>query len=119
MSAIGICRKQQIGHWLSLQLVWSSQQVSHTRWQASFECVVIAAELKTTCLLAEDWIKQPLVDVSRIKERYNVVEALNTADQCREELHRNMMRQIPDVAMLSRKLSQSRATLEVSHISNK
>lgn len=62
--------------------------------------------------LLRDWMRRPLFDMRRIKERLDVVEALQVDQSCRIVLHHDLMRRVPDVAALSRRLAQKKATLQ-------
>ncbi|XP_076230523.1 DNA mismatch repair protein spel1 isoform X2 [Nomia melanderi] len=62
-------------------------------------------------LLAQ-WIRQPLKDLSLIKERHDIVEALVNDNELRSGLSDDHLRRIPDLQILSKKLSRKKATLQ-------
>ncbi|KHN81388.1 DNA mismatch repair protein Msh2 [Toxocara canis] len=66
---------------------------------------------KGQCLL-RDWMRRPLFDLRRINERLDVVEALCEMSSCRDKLFEDLLRRVPDVASLSRKLLQKKASLQ-------
>ncbi|XP_056014068.1 DNA mismatch repair protein Msh2-like isoform X2 [Ostrea edulis] len=62
-------------------------------------------------LLAQ-WIKQPLVDVNRIKERQNIVNFFVNNTEPRQMVAEDHLRGIPDFQRLSRKFQQRKASLQ-------
>ncbi|XP_043252756.1 DNA mismatch repair protein Msh2 [Colletes gigas] len=62
-------------------------------------------------LLAQ-WIRQPLKDLSLIKERHDIVEALVNDNELRSGLNEDHLRRIPDLQVLAKKLSSKKATLQ-------
>ena len=60
-----------------------------------------------------DWLRRPLFSLPEIEERLNVVEALFTSASARQSLHEDLLRRVPDIALLTRKLIQKKATLQV------
>uniref|UniRef100_A0A0M3K2D2 DNA mismatch repair protein Msh2 (inferred by orthology to a human protein) n=1 Tax=Anisakis simplex TaxID=6269 RepID=A0A0M3K2D2_ANISI len=62
--------------------------------------------------LLRDWIRRPLFDLRRINERLDAVEALCEVSGARETLYEDLLRRVPDVASLSRKLLQKKASLQ-------
>ncbi|XP_034173132.2 DNA mismatch repair protein spel1 [Osmia lignaria lignaria] len=62
-------------------------------------------------LLAQ-WIRQPLKDLSLIKERHDIVEALVNDNELRSNLSEDHLRRIPDLQVLAKKLSKKKATLQ-------
>jgi len=61
--------------------------------------------------LLKVWLLQPLVDKGAIDERLDVVEAFATDGELREQIRDNLLRGLPDVERLTRKLERKRATL--------
>lgn len=62
-------------------------------------------------LLAQ-FLKQPLVDINKLQERLDVVDALVEDVVLRQSLFEDHLRRIPDCQVLSRKLLKKRATLQ-------
>lgn len=62
-------------------------------------------------LLAQ-WIRQPLKDLSLIKERHDIVEALVNDNELRSNLNEDHLRRIPDLQVLAKKLARKKATLQ-------
>lgn len=62
--------------------------------------------------LIRDWLRRPLFSLPEIEERLNVVEALFTSASARQSLHEDLLRRVPDIALLTRKLIQKKATLQ-------
>ncbi|KAI6184360.1 DNA-MISMATCH-REPAIR-2 domain-containing protein [Aphelenchoides bicaudatus] len=62
--------------------------------------------------LLGSWLKQPLCDLKLIAQRQDVVDALNEANNCRDELHKNLLRKVHDVGSLARKLTRGKSKLE-------
>ncbi|CAL7946134.1 unnamed protein product [Xylocopa violacea] len=62
-------------------------------------------------LLAQ-WVRQPLKDLSLIKERHDIVEALVNDNEVRSSLSENHLRRIPDLQVLAKKLARKKATLQ-------
>lgn len=62
--------------------------------------------------LLQQWLKQPLKNVDLIKERQDVIENLINYQDVRSVLHKDHLSNIPDVLMLSNKLSRKRANLQ-------
>lgn len=62
--------------------------------------------------LLEQWIKQPLKDINLINERLDIVESLQKDSHVRSELQSSILTRLPDLLMLSKKLSSKRANLQ-------
>ncbi|OAD54587.1 DNA mismatch repair protein Msh2 [Eufriesea mexicana] len=62
-------------------------------------------------LLAQ-WVRQPLKDLSLIKERHDIVEALVNSNEVRSNLSEDHLRRIPDLQVLAKKLARKKATLQ-------
>ncbi|CAH8873547.1 unnamed protein product [Trichobilharzia szidati] len=60
-------------------------------------------------LLAQ-WLRQPLVDKSKIEERLDLVESFVEETSIRRGLHEDFLRRIPDLQRLSRRLQKKRAS---------
>uniref|UniRef100_A0A0R3QY37 DNA_MISMATCH_REPAIR_2 domain-containing protein n=1 Tax=Brugia timori TaxID=42155 RepID=A0A0R3QY37_9BILA len=63
--------------------------------------------------LLRDWIRRPLHDIRKINERLDVVEAFVNNFSCRTILHDDILRRIPDITIITRKLVQKKAGLQV------
>ena len=61
--------------------------------------------------LARTWLKQPLTDVEEIERRLAVVNALVSDSFLRGDLRDGLLRGVPDVDRLVRKLERGTATL--------
>jgi DNA mismatch repair ATPase MutS len=57
-------------------------------------------------------LRQPLCDLVRVTQRYDVVEAFNEASECREALHKNFLRKVHDVVPLADKLTKGKTRLD-------
>ncbi|CAK9800192.1 DNA mismatch repair protein Msh2 [Anthophora plagiata] len=62
-------------------------------------------------LLAQ-WVRQPLKDLSLIKERHDIVEALVNDNELRSNLSEDHLRRVPDLQVLAKKLARKKATLQ-------
>uniref|UniRef100_A0AAF5PGB0 DNA mismatch repair proteins mutS family domain-containing protein n=1 Tax=Wuchereria bancrofti TaxID=6293 RepID=A0AAF5PGB0_WUCBA len=62
--------------------------------------------------LLRDWVRRPLHDIRKINERLDVVEAFVNNFSCRTILHDDILRRIPDITTITRKLVQKKAGLQ-------
>nr|XP_027229017.1 DNA mismatch repair protein Msh2-like [Penaeus vannamei] len=62
-------------------------------------------------LLAQ-WLRQPLVDINKIEERLDLVEAMVCTVEMRHSLGEEHLRRVPDLNRMARKLSRKAATLQ-------
>jgi len=62
--------------------------------------------------LLGQWVKQPLLDIQKINERLDVVEALLEDSEMRQTLHDDQMRKVPDFQRLAKKFQRKKATLQ-------
>lgn len=62
--------------------------------------------------LLNQWLKQPLRNIDLIRERQDVVECFVVNQEVRSSFHKEHLSSIPDVLMLSNKLSRKRANLQ-------
>ncbi|CAL4080919.1 unnamed protein product, partial [Meganyctiphanes norvegica] len=58
------------------------------------------------------WLRQPLVDLNKIEERQDMVEAIISSVDLRHSLGEEHLRRVPDLQRLARKLSRKQATLQ-------
>lgn len=58
------------------------------------------------------WLRQPLVDINKIEERLDLVEAMVSSVQLRHSLGEDHLKQIPDLSRLCRKLTRKEASLQ-------
>lgn len=58
-------------------------------------------------------MRRPQYDLRRINERLDIVEALYSNFTCRAILYDNILRRVPDVTGLTRKLMMKKAGLQV------
>jgi DNA mismatch repair ATPase MutS len=56
-------------------------------------------------------LKNPLRDLEKLNERFDVLDALITSANCRHELHNNYLRKVAQISKLIRKM-KSKATLD-------
>ncbi|CAG9799133.1 unnamed protein product [Chironomus riparius] len=61
--------------------------------------------------LLRQWIKQPLKNLDMIKERLDILECFVENQEARSVLHNEFLNTMPDVLMLTNKLSRKRANL--------
>eukprot|EP01135_Chromosphaera_perkinsii_P002024 Nk52_evm71s215 gene=Nk52_evmTU71s215 len=62
--------------------------------------------------LLHQWIKQPLLDVNKIKERHDLVESLVECIEIRQILQEEHLKRIPDVFRVCKKFSRKKASLQ-------
>ncbi|KAM3726887.1 DNA mismatch repair protein [Dirofilaria immitis] len=62
--------------------------------------------------LLRDWVRRPLHDIRRINERLDVVEAFVNDSSCRTILHDDILRRIPDITSITKKIVQKKAGLQ-------
>ncbi|XP_011305124.1 DNA mismatch repair protein Msh2 [Fopius arisanus] len=62
--------------------------------------------------LIAQWVRQPLKDLSLIKERHDIVEQLVKDSDLRSALSEDHLRRIPDLEQLSKKLTRKNAGLQ-------
>jgi DNA mismatch repair protein MSH2 len=62
--------------------------------------------------LLRQWLKQPLRDIEKIRDRHDVLESLVENQEARMSLHIDHLSVIPDILMLTNKVSRKRATLQ-------
>lgn len=62
-------------------------------------------------LLAQ-WVRQPLRDLSLIKERHDIVEILYNDNDLRTMLSDDYLRRVPDLQSLAKKLARKKANLQ-------
>lgn len=58
-------------------------------------------------------MRRPLYDLPRIQERLDIVEALCGSHTVRQVLHDDLLRRVPDISLLGRRLTQKKASLQV------
>lgn len=62
--------------------------------------------------LLNQWLKQPLRNIDLIRERQDIVECFVENQEVRSSFHKEHLSSLPDVLMLSNKLSRKRANLQ-------
>ena len=66
-----------------------------------------------------DWLRRPLFSLRQIEERLDVVEAFSQkCASARQSLHEDLLRRVPDIGQLTRKLVQKKANLQVFNFNN-
>lgn len=63
--------------------------------------------------LLSQWLKQPLLDKSKIEERLDMVEIFVSEVQLRQALQEEQLKRFPDLFRLCRKLQRRIGTLQV------
>ncbi|KAK7068453.1 MutS-like protein [Halocaridina rubra] len=58
------------------------------------------------------WLRQPLVDINKIEERQDLVEALISSVELRHSLGEEHLKAMPDLNRIARKLTRKAATLQ-------
>lgn len=62
--------------------------------------------------LIAQWVRQPLKNLSLIKERHDVVELLVKNNELRSTLSDDYLKRIPDLQQLAKKLARKKSTLQ-------
>ncbi|XP_018354792.1 PREDICTED: DNA mismatch repair protein Msh2 [Trachymyrmex septentrionalis] len=62
--------------------------------------------------LIAQWVRQPLKDLSLIKERHDIVELLVKNNELRSTLSDDYLKRIPDLQQLAKKLARKKLTLQ-------
>lgn len=62
--------------------------------------------------LIAQWVRQPLRDLSLIKERHDIVELLVQNNELRSVLNDDYLKRIPDLQQLAKKLARKKSTLQ-------
>lgn len=62
--------------------------------------------------LIAQWVRQPLRDLSLIKERHDIVELLVKNNELRSALSEDYLRRVPDLQQLAKKLARKKSALQ-------
>lgn len=62
--------------------------------------------------LIAQWVRQPLRDLSLIKERHDIVELLVKNNELRSVLNDDYLKRIPDLQQLAKKLARKKSVLQ-------
>ncbi|BES93501.1 mutS homolog 2 [Nesidiocoris tenuis] len=62
--------------------------------------------------LLQQWVKQPLKDMNVINERLDIVELIFNDTILRQSLYEELLRKIPDLQVLSKKLERKKSNLQ-------
>lgn len=62
--------------------------------------------------LIAQWVRQPLRDLSLIKERHDIVELFVKNNELRSVLSDDYLRRIPDLQQLAKKLARKKSALQ-------
>lgn len=62
--------------------------------------------------LIAQWVRQPLRDLSLIKERHDIVELLVKNNELRSVLSDDYLKRIPDLQQLAKKLARKKSALQ-------
>ena len=63
--------------------------------------------------LLQSWLKQPLIQVDRIRERLDLVEQFVQNSEARQTLYEDHLRKMPDFQRISTRFQSKKATLQV------
>lgn len=62
--------------------------------------------------LIAQWVRQPLRDLSLIKERHDIVELLVKNNELRSALSDDYLKRVPDLQQLAKKLARKKSVLQ-------